>query len=758
MSSGRWEQHLARPRLLSALSIPSRAVVVVGPSGAGASTLLRNWAQGRTAQWAVRGDIPDPTEGVLMVDDADTLSDDDWTRIHGLLAADPLLLLRAAVHDRRAVPAELQADFVTELCFTAEETRAYLALIGSPLDAAGAHRVTGGLPAAVRAIGQLKNLRAEQVSAALRDLHPQPLEAPDAHLAVPEVLTREVVAALGGSPGVLDRAEAAGQGEWAGDPGHPFFVLSAPVRAATAAAHPTPDSPSVHARAGRTLLAQGAWYGALLEGASAGSLDLVDAALKGGGLTLIRAHGASISTALRDIRLLDLRTWPVIAMAQALIFNARREHRLRAVELMGMALIGARRAPADGADRALLRVIEAVVRRLLGLGDDGVDAALTAARILRGLSPDELRKIDGLVEDLHSHSAITLMYGDRPEDALAEFERAFATARRPSGQLVAIGGAAMVHASSGDLVAAQTWVDIAAARSWPEALLNEYQGTPLRIAEAKIALERDDLDGAEVALNSVWHIIETVEHWPTLAHLRALLDIRLGRAEVGLEEFRALRRRRGRRKPRSQRRLLDLTDSALALAAGDMASARRLVDQGGDAAMLTLGVARVEIFDGRHERAQRRLAGIEVEAPEARAHLAVLEALILRRAGRPEEAATAARRARAIADAHGLRTPFLLVPAEDRALFGPEVIDVATPSLTARPAVPRLTSRERVILTELRGTASVGEIAERLHVSENTVKSQRRSLYRKLGVSSRDEAIAVAMGQGLFEAGTERGR
>ena len=56
-----------------------------------------------------------------------------------------------------------------------------------------------------------------------------------------------------------------------------------------------------------------------------------------------------------------------------------------------------------------------------------------------------------------------------------------------------------------------------------------------------------------------------------------------------------------------------------------------------------------------------------------------------------------------------------------------------------------------MVLTELRRTAGVAEIAERLHVSENTVKSQRRSLYRKLGVSSRDEAIAVAMGQGLFE-------
>jgi LuxR family maltose regulon positive regulatory protein len=47
---------------------------------------------------------------------------------------------------------------------------------------------------------------------------------------------------------------------------------------------------------------------------------------------------------------------------------------------------------------------------------------------------------------------------------------------------------------------------------------------------------------------------------------------------------------------------------------------------------------------------------------------------------------------------------------------------------------------------------SFKEIGERLHVSRNTIKTQAISVYRKLGVSSRSEAVAVAADLGLVEA------
>lgn len=58
----------------------------------------------------------------------------------------------------------------------------------------------------------------------------------------------------------------------------------------------------------------------------------------------------------------------------------------------------------------------------------------------------------------------------------------------------------------------------------------------------------------------------------------------------------------------------------------------------------------------------------------------------------------------------------------------------------------RLTRRERVVLAELGRDATLEAIAVTLFVSRNTVKSQVRSIYRKIGVSTRAEAVAWAAG------------
>jgi LuxR family transcriptional regulator of spore coat protein len=65
-------------------------------------------------------------------------------------------------------------------------------------------------------------------------------------------------------------------------------------------------------------------------------------------------------------------------------------------------------------------------------------------------------------------------------------------------------------------------------------------------------------------------------------------------------------------------------------------------------------------------------------------------------------------------------------------------------AMTLDHRIPSLTRRERVILANLTEDATLEQIARRLYVTRNTVKTQVRSVYRKLGVSSRAEAIAKA--------------
>ena len=74
----------------------------------------------------------------------------------------------------------------------------------------------------------------------------------------------------------------------------------------------------------------------------------------------------------------------------------------------------------------------------------------------------------------------------------------------------------------------------------------------------------------------------------------------------------------------------------------------------------------------------------------------------------------------------------------------------AAPRPAAAAAGADLTEREMAVLRLLTGLASAREIADQLYVSHNTVKTQIKSIYRKLGVATRAEAVARARELGLL--------
>lgn len=68
-----------------------------------------------------------------------------------------------------------------------------------------------------------------------------------------------------------------------------------------------------------------------------------------------------------------------------------------------------------------------------------------------------------------------------------------------------------------------------------------------------------------------------------------------------------------------------------------------------------------------------------------------------------------------------------------------------------RSALPPLSPREGVLAAALRTGESLPSIARGLQVSLNTVKSQAQTLYRKLGVSSRGDAVSLLERAGFFD-------
>ncbi|GLZ45277.1 helix-turn-helix transcriptional regulator [Actinomycetospora sp. NBRC 106375] len=209
----------------------------------------------------------------------------------------------------------------------------------------------------------------------------------------------------------------------------------------------------------------------------------------------------------------------------------------------------------------------------------------------------------------------------------------------------------------------------------------------------------------------------------------------------------------------------------LGLALGDTdqdEELERLVQQAGplaDAVERAWGpstpvAASVRIVEGRHAYrrgeidAARAVLARAVTAAEAGARPSVHVAglVFLADAELAAGRRAAARRALAVArDVVDEGEPVLpheverLVRAEQR--IGRE----AARSAHDRGALPEtLTDRELSILRALTGTATRREIADALFLSINTVKAYTRSLYRKLGVASRPDAVAVARSLGLI--------
>jgi LuxR family transcriptional regulator, maltose regulon positive regulatory protein len=70
----------------------------------------------------------------------------------------------------------------------------------------------------------------------------------------------------------------------------------------------------------------------------------------------------------------------------------------------------------------------------------------------------------------------------------------------------------------------------------------------------------------------------------------------------------------------------------------------------------------------------------------------------------------------------------------------------------ANPAPPSeaLTEREQTVLRLLQGTLSMREIGQTLYVSQNTIKTHNRAIYRKLDVSTRHDAVTRGRELGLL--------
>ena len=178
--------------------------------------------------------------------------------------------------------------------------------------------------------------------------------------------------------------------------------------------------------------------------------------------------------------------------------------------------------------------------------------------------------------------------------------------------------------------------------------------------------------------------------------------------------------------------------------------------------------ARQRLTQGDAEGAESLLAALR--DPAARGHDRVdvwlWSALVASRLREDRQAVEHLQTAVRLADPQGVRLPFLL--AERTLLIqllirmqelGPEseIVDdlLDLLGLLREPELPStyepLTDRELIVLEYLPTMMTNAEIAERLFVSVNTVKAHLKSIFRKLDVSSRRQAVQRAKELGLSD-------
>jgi LuxR family maltose regulon positive regulatory protein len=191
-------------------------------------------------------------------------------------------------------------------------------------------------------------------------------------------------------------------------------------------------------------------------------------------------------------------------------------------------------------------------------------------------------------------------------------------------------------------------------------------------------------------------------------------------------------------------------------------------------------LARVLIAQGRLDEASRLLTRFVALVESAGAmnyviEMSVLQAVAFQAQGQEEQALAALKRALAIGEPQGYVRTFIdegpqMGQLLRRAVVQGISVDYAgrllstleeeatratTPSAVSDgarpPQVEALSPRETEVLRLLTTHLSHVEMAEELVVSVNTVRSHVKSIYGKLGVHSRMEAVGRARGLGLLD-------
>ena len=388
---------------------------------------------------------------------------------------------------------------------------------------------------------------------------------------------------------------------------------------------------------------------------------------------------------------------------------------------------------------------------------------------------------------VHAMLGETALWGHRRDRAGEELTRAVTLARLHGLDYVAVSALSdlalldvMNRGPAGDQGHAREAIELAARRGWAGIPQTACAHTALALAtffdlrptEAAEHLEHAVAASGQVRRRQLAFVV---------AHLAARLHGATGSPREGLrilDEYELLHRH-GAAPPYEPASLAAMR-ARLLIAAGETEAAAAAIAPAHGAPWLVVDIAeaRLALTAGEPAEAVEILVAAQRDGKTGThavtdVERAVLEAVAHDEAGEPAAAARALEEALALVEVNRHRWPFLelgrrmeellrrqiRVGTAHRAVVG-ELLDAfadrAPVSRTVTPLLEPLSEREQAILRYLPTALSNREIAAELFVTTNTVKTHLRSIYRKLDVARRREAVERARDLRLLSPGPRR--
>ncbi|MFN3339865.1 MAG: LuxR C-terminal-related transcriptional regulator [Dietzia sp.] len=359
------------------------------------------------------------------------------------------------------------------------------------------------------------------------------------------------------------------------------------------------------------------------------------------------------------------------------------------------------------------------------------------------------------------HLGLSLLLVGRIDDANQMLRRAHRLGAGTFVERDAAGKLTLAHAVLGHLADADSWWD--EERRHPQLPPDsELVVRPAGMIGAALArLDRLDVDSAIGLITDLGAPADREELWGFALYVYGQIALTTGTAADGLryvdhhmKRYPGLCDHGAVVGP-----LLDAVRADLHLALGRSDLSAELV--GDSSHPLTATVrARTRLFDGDNQGALeivRRYYGDLRCTQRDSVELSLVGAAASIGISAREEAVQYLERAVTKSTLTGLVRPFTTLPRGTMARLarlGPELPVAAHGTDTGVPSSPHaateVTEREHAILRSLETGDSITAIADRHYVSVNTVKTQLRSVYRKLGARSRSAAVDEARRLGLL--------